>query len=68
MQPGEEFLCHDDGSSDDISSVWHRRIRKCISKLILLSHEIMKYLVVFDNEHSLHLKKDSLALELLKEN
>jgi hypothetical protein len=37
--------------------VWHRRIGKCIPKLILASQVKTRFQVVFDNEHSLHLWK-----------
>jgi hypothetical protein len=37
--------------------VWHRRIGKCIPKLILASLVRTRCQVVFDNEHSLHLWK-----------
>jgi hypothetical protein len=37
--------------------VWHRRIGKCIPKLILASWIRTRCQVVFDNEHSLHLWK-----------
>jgi hypothetical protein len=37
--------------------VWHRRIEKCIPKLILASQVRTSCQVVFDNEHSLHLLK-----------
>jgi hypothetical protein len=35
--------------------VWHKRIGKCIPKLILTSKVTTRCQVVFDNEHSLHL-------------
>jgi hypothetical protein len=38
-------------------SVWHRRIEKCIPKLILVSYVRTRRQVVFNNEHSLHLWK-----------
>jgi hypothetical protein len=55
----EEFLCHGNGSPDKILSIffWHRRIGKCISKLILASYVRTRCQVVFNNEHSLHLWK-----------
>jgi hypothetical protein len=37
--------------------VWHRRVGKCIPKLILASYVRTRRQVVFDNEHSLHLWK-----------
>jgi hypothetical protein len=37
--------------------VWHRRIGKCIPKLILARKVRTRCQVVFDNEHSLHLWK-----------
>jgi hypothetical protein len=36
---------------------WHRRIGKCMPKLILASWVRTRCQVVFDNEHSLHLRK-----------
>jgi hypothetical protein len=58
MKPCEEFLCHGNGSPDEILSICsHRRIGKCIPKLILTGWIRTRCQVVFDNEHSLHLWK-----------
>jgi hypothetical protein len=60
MQSGEEFL-----SASCVTEtihqmrycrfVWHRRIGKCVPKLILASKVRTRCQVVFDNEYLLHL-------------
>jgi hypothetical protein len=50
------FLTHTVHQTRYCRFVWHRKIGKCIPKLILESWVRTRCQVVFDNEHSLHLR------------